>query len=464
MHLAKWIAAVALAVVSAHAQHFPRVLSILPSSGRGSLAHFEVGVDYDALTSVYVLIGDSIAPANSCMFGFDTYSLQYKLVSERGTEFATTRDGVLRNSRCRLLAADLKGMIGVSAKRSVDFTVAFSPAFTGPKKIWMLAATMFGDSGWIEKGVWNIPAESGPDLLNLNPPSALAQAGDFQAKFQHSGGPLRHYLSYILFLPTESPVQFTAAQSCLIEYNRISNRVRLVNSSGTGWLPVAGARLGSGGVQLDNTWCSVDTTRMSVEFEEEILKINGNVRFSDQPAPQLYATFLQAQDVNGRWTGMDQFGSWLVSGRNRSAGVAIANIASEYGDYLGDRFTIHVAATAPGAGIESLTMIHFLLADTPTRDAKCQIVFFPQSNTINLIDDSRSSMVAPVSSAVGSGSPISNSACTVDPARSWWVAGPQTAQLSLVVFPTGILGKTRGFAIAFDSRGYTTHWVQGLEY
>ena len=41
------------------------------------------------------------------------------------------------------------------------------------------------------------------------------------------GGATQHYLGYMLFLPTPNVVNFTATGSCLVEYNRISNGMRL---------------------------------------------------------------------------------------------------------------------------------------------------------------------------------------------------------------------------------------------
>ena len=66
-------------------------------------------------------------------------------------------------------------------------------------------------------------------------------SGTFTATFRHPGGVSKHYLGYILFLPTPNVVSFRAQGSCLIEYNRISNGMRLIDNAGTGWLgPIEG--------------------------------------------------------------------------------------------------------------------------------------------------------------------------------------------------------------------------------
>jgi hypothetical protein len=462
MQIAKWLAAMALAVLSAYAQGVSSH-SLLPTSGQGTLARFSVTTTADVV-GLYVLVGDAIAPAQSCMFGVELPSFTRLLVPDSGSGFTTASvEGALRNSRCRLLLDETRGPFVAGARTSMELAVAFSPSFSGTKQVWILAATAAGDTGWLHRGTWTVPSIARPDLLGLDPTTALAEFGDFQARIHHIGGAAQHYLTYILFLPTASRIQFEASKSCLIEYNRVSNRVRLVNATGTDWLPADGAPVGAGGTLLDNSWCTVDTTRIVVQTQAEILRIIGNVRFASDPfGPRLYASFLQAQDVNGRWTGMDQFGSWNIPNRiGTELGLGIRALAVPTS---GGTITVDVAQTAPGLAGTSIDMIHVLLAASPAREAKCQIVYFPQSNTINLIDDTRTRLVADVSPMLGSGPPISNSFCTVDPAKSSGFVASNFASLSAWVSSNGALGSVGIFGIAFDTRGYTTHWVQGGSY
>jgi hypothetical protein len=62
------------------------------------------------------------------------------------------------------------------------------------------------------------------------------------------------YLAYILFLPTPNVVSYTAKGTCLIEYNTISNGVRLIDDPGTGWIgPISGVPLGPLAGTLSNS-------------------------------------------------------------------------------------------------------------------------------------------------------------------------------------------------------------------
>jgi hypothetical protein len=460
MHIAKWFAAMALAVVSAQAE--VNALALLPTTGQGDIARFKVSYAKE-WTKVYVLVGDAIDPATSCLFGYhDNVFEPYRLVSEFGSDFISARRGdVPRNSRCHLLTEFGGGLSGVTERSWFEFAVAFSPTFTGTKKVWVLAANDTASTGWLQLGTWTVPAASGPGMLWFSPFVTNIRAADFQATFHHREGAAKHYLSYVLFLPTDSHVQFTATESCLIEYNRISDRVRLVNAAGTDWLPVDGASVGAGGVILDNGSCSVDTARMVILREDEILRLNGNVSFSNLKAsPFLYATFLQAQDVNGRWTGMDQFATWQVPNRSAKPGLNLTSVGPFYATSHSP-VTAAVTQTAPGLDAASVTMIHLMLANMQTGQTKCQIVYFAQSNTINLIDDTRTRLVADVSPVVGTAALLQNLACTVDVGKSTGFKSGNSVSVSAWVTGTPALGPVAIFGNAFDTRGHTTHWIQG---
>jgi hypothetical protein len=457
MTVAKCLALLALTVVSAYAQG--NGLALLPTTGHGDIGRFKVSYEKQ-WTDVYVLVGDTIDPATACLFGYkDNVFEPYRLISEFGSDFIVARPGdVPRNSRCRLLTDFGGGLDGATNRIWFDFAVAFSPTFTGSKNVWVLAANATGNTGWVQLGTWTVPAALGPATLRFRPFVANIQAGDFEAVFHHRESAAKHYLSYVLFLPTDSHVQFTAAESCLIEYNRISNRVRLVNSAGTDWLPSEGALVGPGGVILDNSACSIDTARFVILPENEILRINGNVSFSNQKAsPFLYATFLQSQDVNGRWTGMDQFATWQVPNRSAKPGLSLIYAFAQSNGPI----RAAVTQSAPGLDASSISMIHLLLANMQTGQAKCQIVYFAQSNTINLIDDTRTRLVADISPVVGTGAPISNMACTLDPAKSTSFKSGSSVSVSAWVTGTPALGLVAIFGNAFDTRGHTTHWAQG---
>ena len=152
--------------------------------------------------------------------------------------------------------------------------------------------------------------------------------GTFTAVFTHSRGSSQLYLGYILFLPTSNIVWYTAKGSCLIEYNRISNGMRLINDPGTGWLgPISGVPLGPNAGTLSNSQCTVNLSGASASIGPSTMTVTVPVTFKNAVSPVM-ATFLQAADVKDNWTGMTQFGNWTLSSGTARNGPSITGITS----------------------------------------------------------------------------------------------------------------------------------------
>ena len=156
------------------------------------------------------------------------------------------------------------------------------------------------------------PATGSPSVLSFSPRSGAAITGVFTASYSHPSGKAGHYLGYMLFLPTPNVVNYVATGSCLVEYNRISNGMRLINDAGTGWLGgESGVPVGAAGTTLSNSYCTLDTTQSGARFSGNNMYVDARVTFK-APLNGVLGTFLQELDVNGVWTGMTQFGNWLA--------------------------------------------------------------------------------------------------------------------------------------------------------
>jgi hypothetical protein len=133
--------------------------------------------------------------------------------------------------------------------------LGFQPSYLGLKNIYMLAMDSGnGNTGWQSVGTFTVqppPALRTPLAWALTPVSGSGTTGTFTATFRHTGGASKHYLGYTLFLPTPNVVSFDAQGTCLIEYNRISNGMRLINDAGNGWTePAHGVPVAAGTAPL----------------------------------------------------------------------------------------------------------------------------------------------------------------------------------------------------------------------
>ena len=149
---------------------------------------------------------------------------------------------------------------------TVTYAITFKTNFSGSKNLYLLPIDNGGQPGsWQSKGTWTVGAAvpSGPAVSTFSPLSGAASSGTFTATFTHSGGASQHYLGYILLLPTPNVVNYTATGSCLIEYNRISNGVRLIDNAGTGWLGgQSGIPISPSAGVLQNAQCSVNVAQV----------------------------------------------------------------------------------------------------------------------------------------------------------------------------------------------------------
>ena len=214
-----------------------------------------------------------------------------------------------------------------------------------------------------------------PGVLSLIPTTGSGYIGSFTGTFTHTGGATQHYLGYMLFLPTPNVVNYTATGSCLVEYNRISNGMRLIDNAGTGWLGgQSGIPLGTPGAVLTNNQCTVNVQNATAFVAGNTMSVNVPVTFQATLGPVL-GTFLQALDVNGVWTGMTQFGNWVLPGAPQTRiGPAISGISPT--NTAGSNVTYTITATHP-SGAGTLLQVHLMISDRIVGGSPCQVVYFP---------------------------------------------------------------------------------------
>jgi hypothetical protein len=304
------------------------------------------------------------------------------------------------------------------------------------------------------------PITGNPAVLGFSPLSGAATTGTFTGAYSHSGGVTGNYLGYILFLPTPNVVNYVATGSCLVEYNRISNGMRLINDAGTGWLGgESGVPVGAGGTTLSNSYCTLDTTQSGARFSGNNMYVDAKVTFKS-PLNGVLGTFLQELDVNGVWTGMTQFGNWVAYPvASPKPGPYIAGGAPTNGAGSSTAYSMTVGHTG---GVSKLSVIHLLISTQIVGGAPCQVVFFPTGNDVYLIDDAGTALV-PGSIKPGSNTgTLSNSRCAVSGAGMTRSTSGNNVTITIPVsFTPGTFGGPKNVYVnAFDNDGLLTHWQQ----
>jgi hypothetical protein len=317
-----------------------------------------------------------------------------------------------------------------------------------------------GDSGWNQLGTWTVSVpDSGPSVVSFAPLTGTGSSSSFTAQFFHAGGAGQHYLGYILFLPTPNAVSFNATGSCMVEYNRISNAMRLINDAGTNWLPgVLGIPLAQGG-SLSNSHCTLDVTHSSALINGTTMTVTAAMTFNPSFTGQL-ATFLQSFDVTGAYTGMTQFGNWLVSSGAQKPGPYVVSLSPASGAGSSATWSFTAGHTS---GVSSLAFVTLLISSAIEGGAPCQAFYFPAANTLNLVNDGGTAMVSTNGIAPGTAGSLANSRCTINTGGATKMISGNNVTVSLpMTFNTGTFGGVKSVYVnAFDNFGLLSHWVTG---
>lgn len=300
----------------------------------------------------------------------------------------------------------------------------------------------------------------GASVGSLSPLTGSGYAGSYTATFSHGGGADQLYLGYVLFLPTPNVVNYVATGSCLVEYNRISHGMRLIDDAGTGWLgPIEGVVIRPGAGVLSNRQCTLNVAAAAASVSGNTMTLRVPVTFKNATSPVM-ATFLQALDVTGKWTGMTQFGNWTVANGTVRPGPAIVSAINSATAGTTATYTITASHTS---GAASLAMIHLLLSTGISGTEPCQVVYFPQPKVLNLINDSGTDLVSPSGIVAGTGGILANSRCSVNTGlASGQLISKNSVRVTipLTLQPGTFSGLKSVYVNAFDTSGWLTHWVQ----
>lgn len=297
-----------------------------------------------------------------------------------------------------------------------------------------------------------------PAVISLNPLSGSGFSGTFTATFTQSSS--NHYLGYILFLPTPNVVAYTATGSCLIEYNKYSHGIRLINNAGTDWLgPISGVPIAPGAAVLTNNQCQVNVANVVAKVTGSTMTVTVPVTFFSTLG-LVVGTFLQAADANDVWTGMTQFGNWTLPGAPQNRlGPRITSVSSTASMGSEAKYTIVASHTA---GASSISMIHLLAGASIIGSDVCQVVYFPGTNSLNLVNDAGTAMVSVAGGVPGQPGVLANSRCSVNAATASQARTANTVSVTLPIkYTQAFAGQKTVYVNAFDIGGLLTHWVQG---
>jgi hypothetical protein len=247
--------------------------------------------------------------------------------------------------------------------------------------------------------------------------------------------------------------------SCLVEYNRISNAMRLINDAGTGGLPgIMGLTINQPG-SLSNSHCTLNVGQSSVQISGNTLAVTASMTFNSGFKGQL-ATFMQGFDVHGAYTGMTQFGNWVAASGPQAPGPYVVGMSPTSG--AGSSTTITFTA-GDTSGVSALSFVTMLISSVIVGGTSCQVFYFPAANTLNLVNDAGTAMVSANGITPGAAGTLANSRCSINTGGASKSVSGNNVTVSLpMTFNTPTFSGTRNIYVnAFDNYGNLSHWVTG---
>ena len=453
----------------------PFNISVAPASGSGSSATFTARYG-TALPSgapvqrALLLINTAINAAGACMIEYTAASNTLRLLNDAANAWSAPltlgTSGTASNSQCTVSAAGASATFtnptANTSQLDLVLPITFFPSFNGTKTLFELAVndTSNLNSGWEQKGTWDVQGGGQVGVAGLTPLNGSGPSGTFTSVFTHTGGADQHYLGYTLFLPTPNIVNYTATGSCLVEYNRISRGMRLIDNPGTGWIGgVSGIPVGTPGATLSNNQCTVNVQTATSSVNGNTMTVTFTVNFNQSMGPVL-GTFQQAFDVHGLYTGMTQFGNWALPGAPPwRPGPSITGMTPASTTGSSATYTLIASHTS---GYPALTQIHMRVSSAIVGQPPCHLFYFPYGNTLNLINEAGTGLISPTGVSPGTGAPLTNSFCTVNvPGASVASSGNNlTLTIPVTYNPATFGGSKNIYLNAFDTGNLLTHWVQ----
>jgi hypothetical protein len=134
---------------------------LTPTSGAGASQVFSAQYTNpggaSAFTNAFLLISSGLASLNSCYVEYETSVNGLFLMNDAATGFlgpiAPGSAGTLQNSQCTLNGSGSSVSIAGSTL-TVNASLTFKPAFTGPKTVFLFAYTTTAFTGFLNAGAW----------------------------------------------------------------------------------------------------------------------------------------------------------------------------------------------------------------------------------------------------------------------------------------------------------------------
>ena len=377
----------------------PSVDSVAPNAGLGvSQAFTFVFSDTQNasnLTGMAMLFTATASVTNACYISYDrnqgtvTLAWDSALGSDSKPLSSTV---VLQNSQCSVGAASA-AFSGLS--NIVTVAVTFKGAFSGAKSIYMYAAEVSGNTGWVQKGTYTVAVGGIPVANSAIPGSGSGPGERFSFMISDQGG-----AGYLTGLEVLFSASLNTTNACLLVYDRTSNTVSLSYD-----IPANGATslVAGSTTVVSNSQCTLRGANTTLVIGTTSIVVTLDLSFNASWFGAKNVYLLAAE--TGANSGLVTVGSWTVTGGAPTAD----SVTPPSGSGNSPSYTFTVSDSASALNIVGISAL--ITAGAPSSVANaCYVVYNRGNATIGLYDNSGTTLsTKPIGSAIS----LQNSQCAV---------------------------------------------------
>ena len=414
-------------------------MAVTPLSGSGTQQSFTLQVTDSLsgsdLTAVGLLINSTTATAGACSVTYNSAHNTLALLTDAGTAPASTiapGSGTQQNSQCMLNGS--ASSVSVSGTTlTLSLTIAFQPAFTGSKNVYIEAANSYETVNWQLEGVWVVPSAL---VMSVTPSSGAATQQIFNLQVTDPAGASDLTTVGLLFNSTVS-----TAGACVVLYSRTQNTLMLLTD--TGAQPAGSIAPGSGTQQ--NSQCVLNGAGSSASVGGNVLSLNVSISFP--PA------FTGTKNLYVEAIGVAQSLSWQQEGIWALPQILTLAVTPSSGTATQQTFSLQVSDSLAAADI---TTVGILFNTSSSATGACAVTYNRAQNALTLLTDSG---VAPASSITpGSGSQ-QNSQCTLSGSGSTVTTSGNTLTANLAVTFQSAFSGAKNLYVEAGSSFQAANWT-----
>jgi glucose/arabinose dehydrogenase len=277
---------------------------------------------------------------------------------------------------------------------------------------------------------------------SVTPASGSGSTQTFALRYSNSSGAANLSTAFGLF-------SRTGGGSCLVHFDKLSNRLGLLNDAGTAY--VSGA-LGASSA-LMNSRCTITLGNATAVSIGNTLTLNLPMTFVSTFSGTLNV-YLYAANSGGASSGWQSRGAWTVP-TGPPAAVTSDSVVPASGTGVSQTFALQASDTTGSANLRTM-FVWFTASSTSSAASSCLAYYDRPSNTLGLLNDAATQYMKGTAGASGT---LSNSQCAMTLGSTTTTSSGNTLTLNVpITFAPGFAGAKSVLLYAANTAGASSGW------